>query len=171
MSAPDSLGLSARYNLSANLHWADRRLVVVSTAHVINTTPSAVTALTFNLVPAKIGQIALNGVTVNGSAASTSLDDMNLIVHLYSGLAPNDSADVTIRYSANFNSTNPNRRWLFAERHDIVTAYRWIPWLSQPASLTRTGTFGSGRRQVATALLLQGNKMGLWRVARGPFHA
>jgi hypothetical protein len=108
---------------------------------VINTTPSSVSALTFNLVPAKIGQMALNGVTVNGGAASTSLDDMNVIVHLNSALAPNGSADVTIRYSAHFNSTNPNRKWLFAERHDIVTAYRWIPWLSQRATF-KTPLFG-----------------------------
>jgi hypothetical protein len=129
-SAPDSLGLGATYDVSANLQWANHRLVVVSTAHVTNTTPSSVTALTFNLVPAKIGQISMNGVTVDGSSASASLDDMNVIVHLNSALAPNASADVTIRYSAHFNSTNPNRKWLFAERHGIVTAYRWIPWLS-----------------------------------------
>ena len=141
VSAPDSLGLSATYNVSANLQWANHRLVVVSTAHVTNTTPSSVTALTFNLVPAKIGQIAMNGVTVNGSAASTSLDDMNVIVQLNSPLVPNASADVTIRYSAHFNSTNPNRKWLFAERHDIVTAYRWIPWLSQRATF-KTPLFG-----------------------------
>ena len=140
-SAPDSLGLTATYNASANLQWANHRLVVVSTAHVTNTTPSSVTALTFNLVPAQIGQIVMNGVTVNGSSASASLDDMNVIVHLNSALAPNASADVTIRYSAHFNSTNPNRKWLFAERHDIVTAYRWIPWLSQRATF-KTPLFG-----------------------------
>ena len=69
-------------------------------------------------------------MTVGGSAASASIDDMNLVVHLPSALAPNATVDVTIRYTARFNSTNPNRKWLFAERHGIVTAYRWIPWLS-----------------------------------------
>lgn len=126
----DSIGLSATYDVSANLQWSNRRLVVNSTATVKNTSSSSVTGLTFNLVPAKIGRINMNGVTVNGSAASTTVDDMNLIVHLKSALAPNASADVTIRYSATFNSTNPNRKWLFALRHGIVTAYRWIPWLS-----------------------------------------
>lgn len=129
-SAPDSLGLTATYNVSANLLWSTHHMNVVSTAHVTNSTASSVSALTFNLVPAKIGQIAMNGVTVNGSSASAQLNDMNIIVQLNSPLAPNASADVTIRYSAHFNSTNPNRKWLFAERHDIVTAYRWIPWLS-----------------------------------------
>jgi hypothetical protein len=66
---------------------------------------------------------------------------MNVIVHLNSALAPSASADVTIRYSAHFNSTNPNRRWLFAERHDIVTAYRWIPWLSNRYAF-KTPLFG-----------------------------
>jgi len=131
LAAPsDSIGLSATYDVSANLQWSNRRLVVNSTATVKNTSSSSVTGLTFNLVPAKIGRINMNGVTVNGSAASTTVDDMNLIVHLNSALAPNASADVTIRYSATFNSTNPNRKWLFALRHGIVTAYRWIPWLS-----------------------------------------
>jgi hypothetical protein len=128
--SPDSIGLSATYDVSANLQWSSRRLVVVNTATVKNTSSSSVTGLTFNLVPAKIGRINMNGVTVNGSAASATVDDMNVIVHLNSALAPNASADVTIRYSAIFNSTNPNRKWLFALRHGIVTAYRWIPWLS-----------------------------------------
>ncbi|MDL2335437.1 MAG: hypothetical protein QFC55_05350 [Chloroflexota bacterium] len=139
--APDSLGLSATYDVSANLQWANHRLVVVSTATVTNTTASAVTALTFNLVPAKIGQIAMNGVTVNGSAAPASLDDMNVIVNLNSALAPNAAATVTIRYSGRLNSTNPNRKWLFAERHDIATAYRWIPWLSNRYAF-KTPLFG-----------------------------
>ncbi|HUP83493.1 MAG TPA: hypothetical protein VM284_04810 [Candidatus Limnocylindria bacterium] len=140
-AAPDSLGLSATYDVSANLQWSSRRLVVVSTATVKNTTASSVTSLTFNLVPAKIGRINMNGVTVNGSAASATVDDMNVIVHLNSALAPNASADVTIRYSAIFNSTNPNRKWLFAERHAIVTAYRWIPWLSNRYAF-KTPLFG-----------------------------
>ena len=140
-AAPDSLGLSATYDVSANLQWSNRKLNVVSTATVKNTTPSSVTSLTFNLVPAKIGQINMNGVTVNGTAASASVDDMNVIVKLNSALAPNASADVTIRYGATFNSTNPNRKWLFAERHSIVTAYRWIPWLSNPYAF-KTPLFG-----------------------------
>jgi hypothetical protein len=140
-SAPDSLGLTATYNVTANLGWSTRHMNVVSTAHVTNTTASSVSSLTFNLVPAKIGRISMNGVTVNGSSASASLDDMNVIVHLNSSLAPNASADVTIRYGATFNSTNPNRKWLFAERHAIVTAYRWIPWLSNRYTF-KTPLFG-----------------------------
>jgi hypothetical protein len=140
-ASSDSLGLSATYNVTANLQWATHHMNVVSTAHVTNTTPASVSALTFNLVPAKIGQISMNGVTVNGSSASATLDDMNVIVHLNSSLAPNASADVTIRYGAHFNSTNPNRKWLFAERHDIVTAYRWIPWLSNRYAF-KTPLFG-----------------------------
>jgi hypothetical protein len=137
----DSLGLSATYNVSANLQWSNHHMNVVSTAHVTNTTGASVSALTFNLVPAKIGQISMNGATVNGSSASSNLDDMNVIVHLNSALAPNASADVTIRYGAHFNSTNPNRKWLFAQRHDIVTAYRWIPWLSNRYAF-KTPLFG-----------------------------
>ena len=128
-AAPDSLPLDATYNVTANLQWANRRLVVTSTATVKNTSSALVTGLTFNLVPAGIGRISLNGVTVGGSAAAASIDDMNVIVHLPSALAPNATVDVTIRYTGRFNSTNPNRKWLFALRHGIATAYRWIPWL------------------------------------------
>ena len=71
-AATDSLGLSATYDVSANLQWSNRRLVVVSTATVKNTTASSVSSLTFNLVPAKIGRINMNGVTVNGSAVADS---------------------------------------------------------------------------------------------------
>jgi hypothetical protein len=137
----DSIGLSATYDVSANLQWSNRKLVVASTAIVKNTTSSSVTVLTFNLVPAKIGRINMNGVTVNGSAVSANVDDMNVIVHLNTALAPNATANVTIRYSAIFNSTNPNRKWLFAQRHGIVTAYRWIPWLSNRYAF-KTPLFG-----------------------------
>lgn len=140
-ASADSIGLSATYDVSANLQWSIRRLVVNSSATVTNTTSTPVSSLTFNLVPAKIGKIKMNGVTVNGSAASATLDDMNVIVKLNSALAPNASAEVTIRYAAVFNSTNPNRKWLFAERHSIVTAYRWIPWLSNRYSF-KTPLFG-----------------------------
>ena len=140
-SAPDSLGLNATYDVTANLQWGNRRLVVTSTATVTNSTSSFVSALTFNLVPAKIGAISINGVTVNDSSASASLDNMNVIVHLPNALAPNAQADVTIGYSGHFNSINPNRRWLFAQRHGIVTAYRWIPWLSNPYTF-QTPLFG-----------------------------
>jgi hypothetical protein len=113
--------LRSRSKRRPHLQWSNRRLGVVSTAHVTNTTASSVTVLTFNLVPAKIGKISMNGVTVNASAPA-SLDDADIIVHLNSALAPNASADVTIRFQAT--STRPTASGCL--RRATSHAYRWI---------------------------------------------
>ncbi|MEX2546271.1 MAG: hypothetical protein WD830_00615, partial [Chloroflexota bacterium] len=59
---PNSLGLRVTYDVNATLKWAKNRLFVTSTAHVTNTTNDPVSALSFNLVPARIGSLVLLSV-------------------------------------------------------------------------------------------------------------
>jgi len=83
VDAPNSLnGLEATYDVTAAIKWRKKRLNVSSTALVTNNSDVAVTALTFNAAPAKIGQMILGDVTVGGEAASATLDDQNIIVTL-----------------------------------------------------------------------------------------
>src|SRR5688572_4639469 len=85
---PDSLGLRARYEVNATLKWGKGKLIVASTAHVTNTTSDSVSALSFNLVPARIGALVLQGVTVNGNPASSSVSDQTIVVNLPGSLPP-----------------------------------------------------------------------------------
>jgi hypothetical protein len=139
---PNSLnGLEATYNVTASIKWKKRRLNVNSTAVVTNNSDTAVDALTFNLAPAKIGDAILGDVTVDGTLATATIQDQNVVVTLPTPLAPTAQASVTIVYAAWFGSTSGNKQWLFAKVENIATAYRWIPWLSRAYSFV-TPTYG-----------------------------
>ncbi len=138
---PNSLGLSATYDVAATLKWSKRRLNVVSTAHVRNTTAEPVSALTFNFAPAQIGKMVLKSVLAGGQPTTAVRDDQNLIVDLPTPLAPDAETDVTIAYNSTLGNHSRGKQWLFAKLNGIVTAYRWIPWLSKPYDFI-TPTFG-----------------------------
>jgi hypothetical protein len=139
--APNSLGLRATYDVAATLKWSKRRLNVVSTAHVRNTTTGAVSALTFNFAPAQIGQMVLKSVLAGGQPTTATRDDQNLIVDLPTPLEPDAEIDVTIAYNSTLGNHSRGKQWLYAKLNGIVTAYRWIPWLSKPYDFI-TPTFG-----------------------------
>lgn len=139
---PNSLqGLEATYNVTATIKWKKKRLNVSSTATVTNNSDTAVDALTFNAAPAKIGRMILGDVTVDGTLATASISDQNIVVTLPAPLEPSSQASVTIVYAAWFGSTGGNKQWLFAKVENIATAYRWIPWLSRAYSFN-TPTYG-----------------------------
>ena len=139
--APNSLGLTATYDVSATLRWSENRLSVTSVATVTNTTDSVVDAMTFNFIPARIGRLALHEVRVGDEGANAQVDDANLIVSLPLPLDRGAQTTVTIVYDATFNTGAKKKKWLFAKIDNVVTAYRWIPWLSKPHSWS-TPNFG-----------------------------
>jgi hypothetical protein len=141
VDAPNSLGLDATYDVTATLKWARRKLIVSSTATVTNNTDAAVDALTFNFAPAQIGKMVLREVRVGEVAATATVRDQNVIVTLPAPLEPTQQASVTIRYKATFGRSSLGKQWLFAKLNGIVTAYRWIPWLSRGYTFV-TPTFG-----------------------------
>ncbi len=129
--APNSLGLTATYDVSANIGWSANRMSVTSTATVTNTTENQVEALTFNFIPARIGQMSLQEVRVGEDGANAQVDDANLIVQLPVALDPGAQTTVTIGYDATLNTNTRKKKWLFSKKYDVITAYRWIPWLSK----------------------------------------
>lgn len=139
--APDSLGLTATYDVTASIRWSTGRMSVTSTATVTNTTTDPVDALTFNFIPAKIGRMALREVRVDDEGTTAQVDDDNLIVNLPVALDPGAQATVLIGYDATLNTIGKKKKWLFSEKNGVVTAYRWIPWLSKRHTWT-TPNFG-----------------------------
>lgn len=129
---PNSLRLGATYDVAATLNWAKSRLIVTSTAAVTNRSGEAVSQLSFNLLPARIGQMVLGDVVVDGRPATATVDDQTLVVNLPSPLAVDAQTSVAISYRATFKSKGSGRNWMFAKLEGYATAYRWIPWLSRP---------------------------------------
>jgi hypothetical protein len=128
---PNSLGLTTTYDVSANISWGANAISVTSTATVTNTTEAPVEALTFTFIPARIGQMSLREVRVGEEGANAQVDDANLIVQLPVALDPGAQTTVTIGYDALFNTSARKKKWPFLKKYDVVTAYRWIPWLSK----------------------------------------
>lgn len=129
--APNSLGLAATYDVTANIRWGAGRMSVTSIATVTNSTDNPVDALTFNFIPTLIGHMNLREVRVNDEGSTAQVDDANVVVSLPVPLDPGNQATVLIGYDATFNTSGKKKKWLFAKRNDVVTAYRWIPWLTK----------------------------------------
>lgn len=139
--ATNSLGLTATYDVTADIQWNANRLSVTSVATVTNTTEGAVDALTFNFIPARIGRLALHEVRVGEEGATAQIDDVSLVVNMPVPLDPGAQTTVTIVFDATFNTGARKKKWLFSKIDDVVSAYRWIPWLSKRNSWA-TPNFG-----------------------------
>ena len=129
----NSLGLKARYDVAATFGWGNRNVSVDSTARVTNSASSQVSVLAFNLATLRTGRANVGQVTVDGTAAHASVDDQTILVTLPSTLGAGQVASVRIRYTAVLSaSPNPNGYTAgFARSNGVLTAYRWIPWLSR----------------------------------------
>ena len=110
VSAPNSLDVRATYDVTADIHFAAGSMNVSSTAHVTNFTGHAVDALTFNLLPLRLGNLDSLVVAVNGQPANSDISDQSLIVHLPNSLPNDGQADVTISYRAFFNTNTSGTR-------------------------------------------------------------
>jgi hypothetical protein len=136
-AAPNSLGLTARYDVDAKLSFATGTLVVHSVATVTNPRSRGVGRLSFNLLPARIGNLELKKVTVDGEPAEAKISDQTVIVTLPAPLDGGAKAVVAIDYRATLRSTLGDKNFLFAKVSGIVTAYRWVPWLSRAVRFKR----------------------------------
>jgi hypothetical protein len=136
---PNSLKLKATYDVEADLNWAEGRLNVTSVARVVNTTDGNVRELTFNLLPGVVGQLEITDVSVDSNPATRKRTNQNLSVTLPSPLGAGEHVNVRVTYRAWFASGVSGAKWLFTRNSGIATAYRWIPWLSQPNPFRAVG--------------------------------
>ena len=136
---PNSLALKATYEVDAELSWAERRLKVSSVARVVNTTDEAVRELTFNLLPGVVGQLELTEVSVASTPATYTRTNQNLSIELPTPLGAAEQVNVRVDYRAWFASGVSGAAWMFTRNSGIATAYRWIPWLSQPNPFRAVG--------------------------------
>jgi aminopeptidase N len=130
-TAPNSLALRATYDVAAHIYWGRGLMTVRSIAHVTNTTQRNVMALTFNLVPLVTGDAQVVRVKVRDKPVDATTVGQTIVVPLAKPLEPEERTTVTIRYRARFNAVSDDRQQLFMESDGVLTAYRWIPWLSR----------------------------------------
>ena len=135
----NSLGMSATYEVDATFGWDDRRVSVQTTAVIENTARWDVSTLAFNLATLRTGRAELGSTTVDGFAVEAVADDQTVIVPLPDVLAPTDTTTVEIAYTARLaaNSSIDGDAWAFARIGDVLTAYRWIPWLTRTTPFSR----------------------------------
>jgi cytoskeletal protein RodZ len=130
-AAPNSLGLRATYNVQATVEWSAGTIDVSTVAHVKNTTSSAVTKLTFNLLPLRLSKVVGLTAQAGGKPVTPNVSGQSVIVPLAASLAPGAAIDVAIDYEASFNTDTSGKRSLLMKKNGIAAAYRWIPWLSR----------------------------------------
>ena len=135
----NSLGLTAAYDVSATFGWDDRRVIVDTTATVTGNMPWTTARLAFNVSTLRTGRARLGDVTVDGQQVEAQVVDQTLIVPMPAPLEPGTSAVVRIEYSARLHaSPRPDSdEWGFARTGDMLTAYRWIPWLTRTTRFDR----------------------------------
>lgn len=129
----NSLALRATYDVKANFGWNSRAVSVDSTARVTNSSNGHVSTIAFNLATLRTGRAHIGSVTVDGASANANVDDQTVLVNLPSSLPAGNDALVRIRYTAVLNSS-PNANGYtpgFARASGVLTAYRWIPWISR----------------------------------------
>ena len=137
----NSLNLRATYDVDASFSWASRAVSVRTAIDLYNPTAGSVSTVAFNLATLRIGN---NGgganvgvVTVNGSAVSETIDDQTVLVPFSPSLSAGGSADVVINYTSKLSSSSAGDYWSFARLKGVMTAYRWIPWLSRTTRFNR----------------------------------
>ncbi|HUP83272.1 MAG TPA: hypothetical protein VM284_03680 [Candidatus Limnocylindria bacterium] len=135
----DSLRLRATYDVTANFSYATRAVSVHTTAHVTNPTASAVSTIAFNLATLHTGNANVGVVTVRGINANETISDQTVLVPISPALGAGSSADVVINYNATLAAKAGGYKWQFTRSAGVMTAYRWIPWLSRTTKFANAG--------------------------------
>lgn len=135
----NSLNLRATYEVTANFSWATRAVSVQTTARVTNPTGGAVSTVAFNLATLHTGNANVGVVTVRGNAVNETINDQTVLVPFSPPLGAGSNADVVINYKATLASRAGGYKWQFVRRGGVMTAYRWIPWLSRTARFANAG--------------------------------
>lgn len=135
----NSLNLRATYEVTASFSWATRAVSVHTTARVTNPTGGAVSTVAFNLATLHTGNASVGVVTVRGNPVNETISDQTVLVPFSPPLGAGSTADVVINHKATLASRAGGYKWQFVRRSGVMTAYRWIPWLSRTARFANAG--------------------------------
>ncbi|HEX7473460.1 MAG TPA: hypothetical protein VF323_10280 [Candidatus Limnocylindrales bacterium] len=125
-----SFALVGRYSVSLGLRFDPGKIDVFTGIDVRNASSGPIDRLELNTIAARVGQMRLGTVSVDGRRVPATVDDQTIVVPLGGILPPGASTFVRVHYSATLRRTLSGSDWLFAKANGIVDLYRWIPWLS-----------------------------------------
>lgn len=132
-----SLELDAVYRANLKLSWASRAIWVDSTAVITNTSGAEIDRVELNTIAARLGNIRLRPVTVDGVAVRASISGQTILVPL-GGVLPVDGVTrIRVRFSARLRSDLEGSDWLFTRTNGIADLYRWLPWVSRRVTFER----------------------------------
>lgn len=132
-----SLTLDATYRANLKLTWATRAIWVDSTATIRNTSGGPIDRIELNTIAARLGEIRLRPVTVDGVAVAATISDQTIVVPLGGILAPGGETRIRVRFGARLRSGLSGSDWLFTRANGIADLYRWLPWASRRIAFDR----------------------------------
>jgi aminopeptidase N len=132
-----SLKLDAVYRANLKLTWDSRAIWVDSTAIIRNTSDVEIDRIELNTIAARLGNMRLRPVTVDGVAVPATVTGQTIVVPL-GGILPVDAVTrIRVRFSARLRDTVGGSNWLFTRANGIADLYRWLPWVSRRVTFER----------------------------------
>ena len=132
-----TLKLDAAYRVNLKLNWASRAIWVDSTAIITNTSGVEIDRVELNTIAARLGNIRLRPVTVDGVTVPASVSGQTILVPL-GGVLPVDGVTrIRVRFSAHLHDDLGSSHWLFTRANGIADIYRWLPWVSRRVTFDR----------------------------------
>jgi aminopeptidase N len=135
--ARSSLKLDAVYRSNLKLTWSTRAIWVDSTAIIKNTSGVSIDRVELNTIAARLGDMRLRPVTVDGVAVPASVTGQTIVVPLGGVLPVDATTRIRVRFSARLRSTLGGSDWLFTQANGIAGVYRWLPWVSRRVTFER----------------------------------
>jgi aminopeptidase N len=132
-----SLKLDAIYRANLKLTWDSRAIWVDSTAIIRNTSGAEIDRIELNAIAARLGNMRLRPVTVDGVAVPATVTGQTIVVPL-GGILPIDAVTrIRVRFSARLQDDTAGSHWLFTRINGIADLYRWLPWVSRRITFER----------------------------------
>lgn len=126
-----TMDVVATYEARAKLFWSARRIEVWSRARVRNTSGHGIERLELNLVPARIGNMRKLKVSVDGDRVDARVAGQTVKVPLGRTVGDGDSVVLVTSYTATFRPGTSGHDFLFSSQNRVMSAMRWIPWVSR----------------------------------------
>jgi hypothetical protein len=132
-----SLKLDAVYRSNLKLTWSTRAIWVDSTAIIRNTSGVEIDRVELNTIAARLGNMRLRPVTVDGVPVAATVSGQTIIVPLGGVLPVDATTRIRVRFSARLASELAGSHWLFTQANGIADLYRWLPWVSRRVTFER----------------------------------
>ncbi len=132
-----SLAVTATYDARLRIWWSQHRIRVDATLRITNTSAGPIDRVELNTIAARIGNIALDPVTVDGVAVKATRSDQTIVVPLGGILPMGGTTSIRVRYGATLHTNLSGSNWMFTKANGIIDLYRWLPWVSRRTAFAR----------------------------------